>query len=130
VFDLFHFGHLKFLENAKKEGGNNCLLIVGIITDEDAAKYKRKPIIEHKMRCEILKSLKIVDVVVETPPLILTEEFIYSHLIDYVIHADDDYQTKFFKVPIQLGKMRYIPYTACISTTKIIEKILNQFNGS
>ena len=127
VFDLFHFGHLEFLKAAKSHG---YLLIVGVISDEDCATYKRKPVIEHSLRCEILKHIDVVDIVIENPPLKITEEFIFEHQINLVIHGNDNLQLEFFDVPIKLGKMKYIPYTPVISTTKIIKKILTEYNGT
>ena len=44
IFDLFHRGHIEFLNNIKKKY-KNCILIVGIINDKDSTKYKRKPIL-------------------------------------------------------------------------------------
>ena len=120
VFDLFHSGHINFLQESKKQGNN---LYVGVISDDDAKSYKRTPVIPHQDRIIMLQQCKLVDKVIENPPLILTEEFIKEHNIDIVIHADDSAQSDFFKVPIELGIMKYIPYSKHISTTKIISKI-------
>lgn len=120
VFDLFHIGHINLLKKAKEYGD---ILIVGIITDKDTESYKRTPIIEHKNRIEMLRHCKIVDEVIENPPLVITKDFIQNNSIDLVVHADDSKQEAFFKIPIELGIMKYVPYTASISTTKIINKI-------
>lgn len=122
VFDLFHVGHINLLKNARKHGD---VLIVGIISDRDTMSYKRQPIINHDDRITMLKHCSLVDEIVENPPLILTNEFIVDNRIDIVIHADDSKQEDFFKIPIQLGIMKYVPYTQAISTTKIIAKIKN-----
>jgi len=124
VFDLFHIGHINLLSNAKKLGD---YLIVGIISDEDVKNYKRLPIISHQHRIKMLKHCNIVDKIIESPPLVLTKEFIEKNNIDLVIHGNDSLQEEFFKVPIELGIMRYIPYTKEISTTKIIDKIKNNY---
>ena len=58
-----------------KDIGENIYLIVGIIGDDVAEKYKRRPIIEEKYRYEIIKNLKLVDEIVENPPLVVTKEF-------------------------------------------------------
>ena len=44
IFDLFHRGHLESLKQAKNID-KDIYLIVGIIDDETASGYKRKPII-------------------------------------------------------------------------------------
>lgn len=62
VFDLFHIGHLNFLENVKKFCDK---LIVGITTDELSAKFKgKKPVIPFEERCKIIAAIKYVDEVV------------------------------------------------------------------
>jgi glycerol-3-phosphate cytidylyltransferase len=62
VFDLFHIGHLNLLKNARAMGDR---LIVGITVDEIMKEYKNKtPVIPFAERCEIVRSIKYVDVVV------------------------------------------------------------------
>lgn len=126
VFDLFHAGHINFLKEAKKYGDK---LLVGVITDKDVESYKRTPIIAHSDRITMLKFCKLVDKVIEYPPLVITEEFILKNKIDLVIHADDSKQEEFFKVPISKGIMKYIPYTSRISTTKLINSIAEKYGN-
>ncbi len=64
-FDLIHYGHLKFLEAAKKEGE---FLIVALESDEFIKKNKRKlPVHQQSERAEILSNLKMVDLIVLLP---------------------------------------------------------------
>ena len=64
-FDLLHFGHLKFLEAAKKEGD---FLIVALESDEFIKKHKRKlPVHQQSERAEILSNLNMVDLIVLLP---------------------------------------------------------------
>lgn len=130
VFDMFHIGHLECLRKCRKLS-ENPYLIVGIISDKDAESYKRKPIIQHKNRIEIIKALKDVDEVIEYPPLIIDKLFMDKHNIDLVAHsfsnnADIEAQTKFFEVPISLNKFAIVNYHEGISTTSIMEKILEK----
>ena len=120
VFDLFHAGHIQFLKKAKSLG---TYLIVGVISDEACQSYKRKPIIDLNNRIIMVENIKIVDKVVTKSPLIISKEFIETHNIDIVVHGDDSKQEDFFKVPIEMGIMKYVSYTQKISTTKIIDKI-------
>jgi choline-phosphate cytidylyltransferase len=129
VFDLFHRGHLESLRKAKNYS-ENSYLIVGIVSDEDAEGYKRKPIISFEDRCEIIKAINIVDEVIEKSPLVVTKEFIEEHGIDYVVHgfanqSDWDKQKSFFE-PI-IDKFGTIEYYDKISTTDIISKIKNNY---
>jgi len=124
VGDLFHVGHLNLIRTAKALGD---YLIVGVHSDLDTAKYKRKPIIEESQRYEIIESCRYVDEIIENAPLLITEEFMKEHQIDLVVHGDDIRQAyeEQHRVPRQLGKMRYVSYTDGISTSDIINKIKN-----
>ena len=62
VFDLLHLGHVRFLEEAKKAGGENAKLIVIIARDSTVEKTKgRKPIMSEDQRRALAESLKVVD---------------------------------------------------------------------
>ena len=62
VFDLLHLGHVRFLEEAKKAGGENAELIVVVARDSTVEKTKgRKPIMSENERCLLVESLKVVD---------------------------------------------------------------------
>lgn len=62
-FDILHVGHVRFLQNAKKQGD---VLFVLLESDENVRKLKGKdrPINSQKDRAEILSSLKPVDYVI------------------------------------------------------------------
>ena len=65
VFDLLHWGHVKFLEEAKKAGGENAELIVVVARDATVEKTKgRPPILGECHRAALVESLKVVDKVV------------------------------------------------------------------
>ncbi len=62
VFDLLHLGHVKFLEEAKRAGGENAELVVIIARDSTVEKTKgKKPIMSEDQRCALVESLKVVD---------------------------------------------------------------------
>jgi len=62
VFDLIHYGHIRFLEEAKKLGGQGSKLVVIIATDETVRKLKgKKPIIPEDQRRAVVEALKVVD---------------------------------------------------------------------
>ena len=62
VFDLLHLGHVKFLEGAKKAGGENAKLVVIVARDSTVEKTKgRKPIMSEDQRRTLVESLKVVD---------------------------------------------------------------------
>ena len=62
VFDLLHLGHVRFLEEAKKAGGEDAALVVIVATDSTIEKTKgRKPIMSEDQRRALVESLKVVD---------------------------------------------------------------------
>lgn len=58
IFDILHTGHLHFLREAKKLGDE---LVVVVATDATARKFKHEPIMNEKIRLEMISALKIVD---------------------------------------------------------------------
>jgi FAD synthetase len=65
VFDLLHLGHVKFLEEAKKAGGENAKLVVIVARDSTVKDTKgRKPIMPENQRRALVESLRVVDAAV------------------------------------------------------------------
>ena len=129
VFDLTHNGHFKLYKQAKKLGSK---LYVGVLSDEECENYKRKPILTaEERRLNILNS-EYVDKVIINVPNIVTKEFIEKYKIDIVAHAhkieEDDYYHYQYKVPKEMGIFRRLEYTDGITTTDIINRILERFS--
>lgn len=127
VADLFHYGHVTFLKQAKEFGDH---LIVGLISDEDATPYKRQPIFTLEERARTIIGCRYVDEIIPKAPLCITKEWIEKHHIDIVVHGDDfdkEKMTSFFKDPVKMGIMRIVPYTPGISTTMIVARIKQRF---
>ncbi|MEA2090191.1 MAG: adenylyltransferase/cytidyltransferase family protein [Thermoproteota archaeon] len=62
TFDLLHLGHVKYLEEAKKAGGENAELIVIVARDSTAEKRKgKRPVVPEEQRRALVESLKVVD---------------------------------------------------------------------
>lgn len=62
VFDLLHYGHIRYLEEAKKAGGEDAWLIVIVARDETVRRLKgHDPIIPEDQRRAVIEALKVVD---------------------------------------------------------------------
>lgn len=73
-FDLLHYGHVRFLEEAKKLGDT---LIVALESDENVRKMKGdgRPIHSQKQRGAMLEALTCVDEVISLPPMNTHQEY-------------------------------------------------------
>ena len=62
VFDLLHYGHIRYLEEAKKTGGPDSRLVVIVARDETVRRIKGSdPIIPEDQRRAVIEALKVVD---------------------------------------------------------------------
>ena len=62
AFDLLHYGHIRLLEEAKKLGGSDSILVVIIARDETVRRLKgRGPVIPEDQRRAVVEALKMVD---------------------------------------------------------------------
>lgn len=126
VGDLFHYGHVEYLKKAKEMGD---ILIVGVHGDEEVESYKRRPIMTLKERIRSVEACHFVDEILPNAPLHITADWICDHNIDIVVHGDDINQSTmyaFYGVPIEMGIFHLVPYTKGISTTNIIQRIVNR----
>ncbi|KAG3013359.1 hypothetical protein PC119_g12552 [Phytophthora cactorum] len=85
IFDLFHFGHAKALQQCK-EAYPNTYLLVGCCSDEITHRLKGRTVMTDQERYESLRHCKWVDEVVEDAPWVVNDAFIEKHKIDYVCH--------------------------------------------
>lgn len=68
VFDILHYGHLKFLQAAKKEGD---VLIVALESDINVRRRKgeKRPLHSEQARAEMLAAVEYVDYVIVLPEM-------------------------------------------------------------
>lgn len=120
--DLIHPGHLNILREAQKLGE----VIVGLLTDEAIASYKRLPHLTFQQRKEIVENLKNVSQVVAQESLDYTKNLrIYKP--HFVVHGNDwceGVQRKTRQRVIEVlaewgGRLVEVPYTQGISSTKL-----------
>ena len=62
VFDLLHLGHVRFLEEAKKCGGDDAILVVVVARDSTVEKRKHeRPVMSESQRRALVEALEVVD---------------------------------------------------------------------
>jgi rfaE bifunctional protein nucleotidyltransferase chain/domain len=121
VFDLLHRGHLNLLRASRALGDK---LIVGVVSDDGAAAYKRPPIQDERTRLEVIRSLVGVDCALlqsTTDPTPLVE------LVrpDVFTHGDDWERLLRGQETLERLGVAFVrlPYTPGISTSMIRERI-------
>ncbi|KKK19577.1 hypothetical protein P175DRAFT_0529479 [Aspergillus ochraceoroseus IBT 24754] len=131
VFDLFHLGHMRQLEQAKT-AFSEVHLIVGVTGDEETHNRKGLTVLSGAERAESVRHCKWVDEVIPNCPWIVTPEFIDKHQIDYVAHDDLPYgaaEGDDIYAPIKAqGKFLVTQRTEGVSTTGIITRIVRDYD--
>lgn len=126
-FDIFHYGHLKFLEAANKQGDT---LVVALESDKFIKKHKhRNTIHTQQQRKEILESLSFVNHVICLPYLSSYPD--YLQLVQTIkpaviaVTANDPQLKNKQKQAQKVGAKVKIVYKLIpgFSTTNILEKI-------
>ena len=126
VFDILHYGHVKYLEEAKKSGD---VLIVGVNTDKSVKENKgdKRPINDEKSRMSVLAALESVDYVFlfdEKDP----RDWLSKLKPNVHVKAGDYKLNQIIEKDIverNGGKIVIAKAVKIYSTTKIINKILS-----
>ncbi|KAL6983194.1 T-complex protein 1 subunit beta [Sarracenia purpurea var. burkii] len=133
IYDLFHFGHARSLEQAKKSFPN-AYLLVGCCNDETTHTYKGKTVMTEAERYESLRHCKWVDEVIPDAPWVINQEFLDKHNIDYVAHDSLPYADAsgagkdVYEFVKAVGKFKETKRTDGISTSDIIMRIVKDYN--
>lgn len=123
-FDLIHYGHVKYLEDAKKNGD---ILVVAVNSDKSVKKIKgdKRPIVNQESRIRVIASLESVDYAVlfdeETP-----YELIKFLLPDILVKGGDWTKEKIAGSDVVArsgGEVKTIPFIDGFSSTSLIDKI-------
>jgi FAD synthetase len=132
TFDLLHLGHVKYLEEAKKAGGENAKLVVIVARDSTVKKIKGKaPVMPEDQRRSLVESLRVVDEAV-----LGYEDMDMSKVIDEIkpdviaLGHDQDYIEKELKeainekgLDVQIVKIGKFGKEELNSSSKIKRKI-------
>uniref|UniRef100_A0A0C9S1Z4 choline-phosphate cytidylyltransferase n=1 Tax=Wollemia nobilis TaxID=56998 RepID=A0A0C9S1Z4_9CONI len=133
IYDLFHFGHARSLEQAKKSFPN-VYLLVGCCSDAVTHKLKGKTVMTEAERYESLRHCRWVDEVVPDAPWVITKEFLDKYQIDYVAHDSLPYADAsgagkdVYEYVKSVGKFKETKRTEGISTSDIIMRMLKDYN--
>lgn len=128
AFDLFHIGHLDFLEKAKEKGD---YLIVGLHTDPVVNRYRGSnyPIMNLHERVLSVLACKYVNEVVIGAPYSVTSDLMKHFKVDYVFHGttpiplDIDGSDPYAE-PKKCGKFSILDSGNDMTTQKIVERII------
>ena len=126
VGDLFHAGHIELLKAARAHGD---WLVVGVLGDETAKSYKRLPIMTLAERVAVVEACRYVDEVIAGAPFEVDEAFLNEHDIATVVHGDDlspQAAKAVYGAAVAAGKLRYVPRTTAISTTDLIQRVIDR----
>ena len=124
--DILHHGHLNIINEGKKIG----TVIIGLLTDEAIASYKRLPLITYEDRKRIIENIKGVERVIPQETLDYSSN-LNKIKPDYVVHGSDwktGVQSETRKKVIETlskwgGKLIEPDYTDGISSTQLINNI-------
>lgn len=131
VFDLFHLGHMRQLEQAKKSF-ENVELVCGIPSDKETHKRKGLTVLTDQQRIDTLKHCRWVDEVIPNAPWCVTADFLLEHKIDYVAHDDLPYASAdsddIYKPIKERGMFLVTQRTEGVSTSDIITKVIRDYD--
>tara|TARA_B100000579_G_scaffold145919_2_gene118377 strand:- start:5929 stop:6381 length:453 start_codon:yes stop_codon:yes gene_type:complete len=124
--DPFHHGHVNIINEAKKYGN----VVIGLMTDEAMAGYKRKPLIKYENRLKVIQELKSVSHVIPLNDLNFAS-VAKKYQFEYYLHGDDwinNVQSESRKKLIEVmqewgGKVIDVPYTNGISSSELQKEI-------
>jgi len=129
IYDMCHLGHKLAFKNAIKYGTR---LFVGVINDDDAGIYKRKPIMTTQERIDAVSACKYVHAVIPNAPCYgIPEDFIRKHNI-HVVACSDEYDSpedKYYAVPRKMGILKILPRTKGMSTSELIRRVVAYGEG-
>lgn len=127
AFDLFHLGHVEFLEKIYNNHGT--YIIIGLYDESVVKKLKgaNYPIMTLQERVLNVSACKYVSNVVIGAPYIITQNMIDHFKIDFVAHGTVvtpmEMGTDPFALPKQLGKLVMVDSMNDTTTETIVQKI-------
>jgi len=127
-FDILHVGHVRYLVAARSQGH---ALVVGLNSDRSVRSIKpeNRPIVNQNQRAEVLAGLECVDYITvfnEPDPLKIIKEL----KPDVLVKGADWIEKEIIGADIVKangGKVVRVPVVPEISTSRIIQRIVNRY---
>lgn len=129
VADLFHYGHVKFLQRARAYGD---FLVVGVLSDSMARRYKRIPVMTLEERLRVVQACRYVDeTIVHDKPV--TNDWLLENGFSAKVRAVGNERDRerirskdrLLDAPFRIE----VPYQPGISTTAIIERVVTRIKN-
>lgn len=117
TFDIVHYGHVRYLERAKKYGD---YLIVYVTSDRLAKEKEKNPYFNEEIRMKMISSFKVVDEVILRDSEI-TPQMLEDLQIDVMVTT-----THYFDYLKDSCKIVHIERTGGISSTIIKDHLLEE----
>jgi len=127
VYDVFHIGHAKQLEQAKK-AFKNVHVIVGVSGQEETERLKGKTLMNEYERTEAVRNCKWINEVLCPCPWVISKQFIEDLQIDFVAHDALPYSSAgsgdIYQEVKDMGKFYETKRTPGVSTSDLIVRII------
>ncbi|CAK0842206.1 unnamed protein product [Prorocentrum cordatum] len=137
-FDLMHIGHFNALRQAKslfqQRGYSKVVMVAGIHSDEAISHQKGPPLMDDDERIAMLQATKWVDEMATSLPYTsMSVKMADALSVDWICHGDDLPVCRsgggMYTDAIEKGRFQMLKRTEGISTTQILQRLLERPSG-